>query len=85
MRKTTKLNRLRYREYFQDFDSLRKGFIKKNKFRSVIFQTMKVAIDERLFVKIEEYYKEQSDETMVNYARFCDDLDIVFNLPDHEK
>lgn len=46
---------------------------------------MKVAIDERLFVKIEEYYKEQSDETMVNYAKFCDDLDIVFNLPDHEK
>lgn len=22
---------------------------------------------------------------MVNYVRFCDDLDIVFNLPDHEK
>lgn len=41
LRKTTKLNRLRYREYFQDFDSLRKGSVKKNKFRSVIFQTMK--------------------------------------------
>lgn len=52
LRKLTKLNRLRYREYFQDFDPLRKGTIKKNKFRSVIFQTMKVAIDERLFLKI---------------------------------
>ena len=41
LRKTTKLNRLRYREYFQDFDPLRKGLVKKNKFRSVIFQTMK--------------------------------------------
>jgi hypothetical protein len=41
LRKLTKLNRLRYREYFQDFDPLRKGTIKKNKFRSVIFQTMK--------------------------------------------
>ena len=41
MRKTTKLNRLRYREYFQDFDTLRKGCVKKNKFRSVVFQTMK--------------------------------------------
>lgn len=41
LRKATKLNRLRYREYFQDFDPLRKGFIKKNKFRSVVFQTMK--------------------------------------------
>ena len=41
LRKTTKLNRLRYREYFQDFDPLRKGSVKKNKFRSVLFQTMK--------------------------------------------
>ena len=41
LRKITKLQRLRYREYFQDFDTLRKGTIKKNKFRSVIFQTMK--------------------------------------------
>jgi len=41
LQKTTKLNRLRYREYFQDFDPLRKGTVKKNKFRSVIFQTMK--------------------------------------------
>lgn len=41
LRKTTKLNRLRYREYFQDFDPLRKGLVKRNKYRSVIFQTMK--------------------------------------------
>jgi hypothetical protein len=41
LRKTTKLNRLRFREYFQDFDTLRKGTVKKNKFRSVVFQTMK--------------------------------------------
>ena len=41
LRKMTKLNRLRYREYFQDFDPLRKGFVKKNKFRGVVFQTMK--------------------------------------------
>lgn len=41
LRRTTKLNRLRYREYFKDFDPLNKGTLKKNKFRSVIFQTMK--------------------------------------------
>ena len=41
LRKVTKLNRLRFREYFQDFDTLRKGLVKRNKFRSVIFQTMK--------------------------------------------
>lgn len=41
LRKTTKINRLRYREYFKDFDPLNKGIIKKNKFKSVIYQTMK--------------------------------------------
>lgn len=41
LRKVTKLNRLRYREYFHDFDGLNKGAIKKNKFESVIYQTMK--------------------------------------------
>lgn len=46
---------------------------------------MKVAIDERLFGKIEEYYKNTEDDTLVNYTKFCDDLDIVFNLPDREK
>lgn len=41
----------------------------------------RVAIDERLFGKIEEYYKNTEDDTLVNYTKFCDDLDIVFNLP----
>jgi hypothetical protein len=44
LRKTTKINRLRYREYFKDFDPLNKGIIKKNKFKSVIYQTMKYNI-----------------------------------------
>jgi hypothetical protein len=41
LRRTTKINRLRYREYFKDFDPLNKGTIKKNKFKSVLYQTMK--------------------------------------------
>lgn len=41
LRRTSKINRLRYREYFKDFDPLNKGTIKKNKFKSIIYQTMK--------------------------------------------
>ena len=41
LRKTSKINRLRYREYFKDFDPLNKGTIKKNKFKSIVYQTMK--------------------------------------------
>ena len=41
LRRTSKINRLRYREYFKDFDPLNKGIVKKNKFKSIIYQTMK--------------------------------------------
>ena len=30
---------------------------------------------------LEKYYGEQNDDTMINYERFCQDIDIVFNLP----
>ena len=41
----------------------------------------RIPLDERYFGILENYYGEKSDNTMVNYVRFCDDLDIVFNLP----
>ena len=41
IRKTSKINRIRYKEYFKDFDPLNKGTCKKNKFKSVIYQTLK--------------------------------------------
>lgn len=41
LRRTSKINRLRYREYFKDFDPLNKGIVKKNKFKSIVYQTMK--------------------------------------------
>ncbi len=41
IQRTTKINRLRFKEYFKDFDPLNKGTIRKNKFRGVVFQTLK--------------------------------------------
>lgn len=41
LRKISKINRLRYKEYFKDFDPLNKGNMKKNKFKGVVYQTMK--------------------------------------------
>ena len=81
IRKLTKVNRLRYKEYFQDFDPLRKGSVKKNKFRGVVFQTMKLALDEKILDKLEQYYVDQQDNTNVNYMQFLDDIDVVFTLP----
>lgn len=41
IQRTTKINRLRFKDYFKDFDPLNKGIIRKNKFRGVVFQTLK--------------------------------------------
>ena len=81
MRKLTKVNRLRYKEYFQDFDPLRKGNVKRNKFRSVVHQTMKLGLDDRVLDRLEAYYRNSEDPTLVDYMRFLDDIDIVFTLP----
>lgn len=72
---------MRYKEYFQDFDPLRKGVVKKNKFRSVVFQTMKLALDEKVLDRLEQHYTDKDDSSNVNYLQFLDDIDIVFTLP----
>jgi hypothetical protein len=48
------------------------------KYSSILYR---LSIDERLFNILEQHYGDKQDNTMVNYVRFCDDLDVVFNLP----
>lgn len=38
-------------------------------------------MEEKVFANLESHYEEASDPTMINYARFVADIDIVFNLP----
>lgn len=85
IRKTSKTTRIRFKEFFKDFDPLNKGTCKRNKFRSVVFQTLKVPLPEEAFSILEQYYGEQNDATMINYVRFIADIDIVFNLPTENK
>lgn len=82
MRRLTKVKRVRYKEYLQDFDPLRKGLVTKNKFVGVIFQTMKLTLDERILKALEVYYEDPNDRNMVRYLDFLDDIDIVFTLPE---
>lgn len=85
LRRLTKVSRIRYKEYLQDFDPLRKGLVTKNKFVGVIFQTMKLNLDERILKALEDYYEDPNDPTTVRYMDFLSDVDIVFTLPEREK
>lgn len=61
IKRLTRVNGLRFKEYLQDFDPLRKGYIEKNKFLSVITQTMKVDLDEQSINILGAYYTEFPD------------------------
>eukprot|EP01016_Furgasonia_blochmanni_P015088 TRINITY_DN1811_c0_g2_i3.p1 TRINITY_DN1811_c0_g2~~TRINITY_DN1811_c0_g2_i3.p1 ORF type:complete len:956 (-),score=361.13 TRINITY_DN1811_c0_g2_i3:227-3094(-) len=80
------LNRLRFSEYFKDFDPLRKGIIPANKFRGVLSK-MKLDFDfnEDVLNTLENMYRAPDEPTKVNYQRFCDDVEVVFTQPELEK
>ena len=74
-----KVKRLRLTDYFKDFDQLRKGILPANKFRGVISQ-MKIELDEESLDLLEDIYRVKGDPTKVNYAKFIEDVEIVFTL-----
>ncbi len=85
LKKKSKINRLRYREFFIDFDPLRHGVVKKNKFTNVVTQIMNVPLEAETLSWLEQYYEDPADPTRVNYDRFLADVDIVFTQYELEK
>jgi hypothetical protein len=74
-----KVKRLRLGDYFKDFDQLRKGITAANKFRGVISQ-MKIELDEECLNLLESMYRVDGDPTRVHYAKFIEDVEIVFTM-----
>lgn len=72
-----KIKRLRLADYFKDFDPLRKGIMATNKFRGVLSQ-MKIDLDQESLDLLESMYVLSDDPTRVNYAKFIEDVEIVF-------
>ncbi|CAD8108204.1 unnamed protein product [Paramecium sonneborni] len=72
-----KIKRLRLGDYFKDFDPLRKGLMPTNKFRGVLSQ-MKIDLDQESLDLLETMYVVPEDPIRVNYAKFIEDVEIVF-------
>ncbi|CAD8206649.1 unnamed protein product [Paramecium pentaurelia] len=72
-----KVKRLRLGDYFKDFDPLRKGMMPTNKFRGVLSQ-MKIDLDQESLDLLETMYVVPEDPIRVNYAKFIEDVEIVF-------
>jgi len=79
-----KMNRLRCGEYFQDFDSLRKGLIPKIKFRGVLSK-MNLNVTEEEIIQLENHYVSTVDPSKIDYKNFLADIEVVFTLPNLDK
>jgi len=79
-----KMNRLRCGEYFQDFDSLRKGLIPKIKFRGVLSK-MNLNVTEEEILQLENHYISPIDPSKIDYKSFLGDVEVVFTLPNLDK
>jgi len=81
-----KTHQLRVGEYFKDYDPLRKGIIATNKFRGVLSK-MKIELNEHELKALENVFIYSTNEWphKVDYARFVDEVDLVFTKPGLEK
>jgi len=88
LKKLVYKNRLRLKEYFVDWDKLRHGYVLPTHFVSGLGIA---GVDNFLFADeikaLTDAYTVLRTPTlpMVDYRRFCNDVDLVFTLPNLEK
>jgi len=79
-----KKDRVRLREFFQDHDILRKGYLPKMKFRNVLY-AQKIMLTVAEFEALIEHFKLPNDATVVNYVAFNNEVEDIFTEKDLEK
>lgn len=79
-----KKDRIRITEFFQDHDILRKGYLPRQKFRSVLHsQKIQLTIEE--FDRLERHFATNASGDMVDYVTFAEDMAKIFTEKDLEK
>lgn len=84
IKKAVRTSRIRLREFMQDFDPLRKGTCTSNKFFGSL-DKLKLGLTENEQKCLERIYVNDCDKTLLDYARFVDEVDLVFTTPGLEK
>jgi Ca2+-binding EF-hand superfamily protein len=69
--------RVRLREFFEGFDSLRHGIVPKQKFRTVCGQAELPLTPEQIDTVLKTFSVDGKDD-MFNYREFCDAVNVVF-------
>ena len=81
---TVKINRIRLNEFFEDFDTLRKGTCTKAKFRTALdMANLNLRAEE--YLVLEDYYSVPGENDKVFYKNLVEEVETVFTLKGLEK
>lgn len=72
------MKRVRIREFFKDFDGLRKGTVTEIQFRRVLDVSNLKITEKELSILLAKYKRDNLANGLVAYAEFCEDVDEVF-------
>lgn len=73
-------DRIRVKEFFLDFDKLRKGVVGEAAFRTCL-GTLNIKFHESEIQALLAKYQQPDGPRLVNYAQFCKNIDYVFEDP----
>lgn len=79
-----KIKRIRLSEFFQDFDSLRKGVLSKAKFRTAL-DMANLNLRSEEYDVLESVYQLTDDKTRINYLSLIEEVNTVFTIKGMEK
>jgi len=68
-------NQCRIKDFFEDFDKLRKGWVTEDKFRSALTR-LKLHFTEDMMQSLINRYKD--DQGLMQYQIFCDNIESQF-------
>lgn len=74
-----KINRIRLQEFFNDFDTLRKGFCSKAKFRTAL-DMANLSLRSEEYDLLERYYGIEGEPDRVSYKALVEEVETVFTI-----
>ena len=78
------MKRVRIRDFFKDFDKLRKGRVTRPQFKSILSQ-LNFTLTNDEFKALAKKYETDDPERFFRYTAFCDNMDQAFTIQGIDK
>lgn len=79
------MKRIRINEFFKDFDTLRKGTVTVEQFKRILCLSTIEVNEKDLNLILKHYKVDQLQNGLLEYKKFCDDVNLIFTKQNIEK